>query len=55
MKRRDLLAGLLSVAVAPRAGAQQPVKIYRSAMVHLSNPPSLMSESGGESSWQALF
>jgi len=55
MKRRDLLAGLLPVAVAPLARAQQPGKIYRIAMVHPSNPPSVMSETGGVSFWQAMF
>ena len=55
MKRRDLLAGLLPVAVVPLAGAQQPGKIYRIAVVHRSHPPSLMSEHGGLSYWQALF
>jgi putative ABC transport system substrate-binding protein len=55
MKRRDLLAGLLPVAVVPLAWAQQPGKIYRVALVHPSHPPSLMSEHGGLSYYQALF
>ena len=56
MKRRDLLAGLLPVAVTPPlARAQQPGKIYRIAVVHPSHPPSFMSEHGGLSFWQSLF
>src|SRR5262245_49930495 len=55
MKRRDLLAGLLPVAVAPLAGAQQPGKIYRIAIVHPSNPLSVMSEKGGVNFWHAMF
>jgi len=55
MKRRDLIAGLLPVAVAPLAGAQQSGMIYRIAAVHSTHPPSLMSEHGGLSYWQALF
>src|SRR5215471_10659802 len=55
MKRRHLLAGLLPVAVAPFARAQQPGKIARIALVHPSDPPSRMSEHGGVSYWQALF
>jgi putative ABC transport system substrate-binding protein len=55
MKRRDLLAGLLPVAVAPLAWAQQPGKVYRMAIVHPSYPVSLMAEHGGLSFWQVLF
>src|SRR5215475_1852499 len=55
MKRRDLLAGLLPVGVAPLTWAQQPGKIHRIALVHPSEPPSRMSEQGGVSYWQALF
>ena len=54
MKRRDLLAGLLPVAVASLAGAQQPGKNYRIALVHPSLPVSLMAEHGG-SEFLALF
>jgi putative ABC transport system substrate-binding protein len=55
MKRRDLLAGLLPVAVAPVAWAQQPGRMYRIALVHPSYPVSLMAEHGGLSFWQVLF
>jgi putative ABC transport system substrate-binding protein len=57
MKRRDLLASLLPVAVAPLAQAQQPGKTYRIALVHPSHPPSVMSErgAGGLPSWPAMF
>jgi putative ABC transport system substrate-binding protein len=55
MKRRDLLAGLLPVAVAPLAGAQQSGKIYRIALVHPTYPVSLMAEHSGVSYWQVLF
>jgi len=55
MKRRDLLAGLLPVAVVPLAGAQQPGKMYRVAMFHPTHSYSTMSEHGGSTSWRALF
>jgi putative ABC transport system substrate-binding protein len=55
MKRRDLLAGLLPVAVTPLAWAQQRGKMYRVAILHPSNPLLLMSEHGGLSNYQALF
>jgi putative ABC transport system substrate-binding protein len=55
MKRRDLLAGLLPVAMAPLARAQQPGKMYRIALVVRSTPLSLLSEHGGSRVWQALF
>src|SRR5262245_52449382 len=55
MKRRDLLAGLLPVAVVPLAGAQQPGRMYRVAMFHPTNSQLAMSEKGGLSMWQALF
>jgi putative ABC transport system substrate-binding protein len=54
MKRRDLLAGLLPVAVASLATAQQPGKIYRVALFSPS-PASLMNELDGVSYWQAMF
>src|SRR5262245_56483800 len=54
MKRRDLLAGLLPVAVAPLAVAQQPGKIYRIAILSAS-PTSLINEHGGVGYWQATF
>src|SRR5262245_42172607 len=54
MKRRDVLAGLLPVAMAPLAEAQQPGKNYRIAIVDPTTPPSLMSERGA-SFWQVLF
>src|SRR5262249_30969202 len=55
MKRRDLLAGLLPVAIAPVAWAQRPGKMYRIAVVHPSYPVSLMAEHGGLSFLQVLF
>src|SRR5262245_53328021 len=56
MKRRYLLAGLLPVASAPLALAQQqPGKTYRVALFHPTHPLSAMSESGGLTMWQALF
>src|SRR5262245_25423977 len=55
MKRRSLLAGLLTVAVAPLAGAQQPGKVYRIVLVRRSGPPSIMSEHGGLTQWRTLF
>jgi len=55
MKRRDLLAGLLPVAVAPLGWAQQPGKTYRVAMFHPTESHLAMSENGGLSMWQALF
>jgi hypothetical protein len=36
MKRRDVLAGLLAAATAPRARAQQPARVHRIA-VHMSS------------------
>src|SRR5262245_777759 len=54
MKRRDLLAGLLPLAVVPLAGAQQPGKTYRIVLVSTS-PASLMNEHDGVGYWQAMF
>src|SRR5262245_36391689 len=55
MKRRDLLAGLLPVAVAPLARARQPGRMYCVAMFHPTHSHLAMSENGGLSMWQALF
>src|SRR5215475_10185700 len=55
MKRRDFLAGLLPVAVAPLALAQQTGRMYRVAMFHPSHSHLAMSENGGLSMFQALF
>jgi ABC-type uncharacterized transport system substrate-binding protein len=55
MKRRDLLAGLLPVAVASLARAQQPGKMSRIAIFHPTESHLAMSEQGGLSHWQALY
>jgi putative ABC transport system substrate-binding protein len=54
MKRRDLLAGLLPVAVAPLARAQQAGKMYRIAIFHPTQPVLYLSEQGGLPWWRAL-
>src|SRR5215475_15819846 len=55
MKRRDLLAGLLSAAVAPLAGAQQTGKIYRLAIFSSALPVSALSQYTEHPQWRTLF
>src|SRR5262245_42325691 len=56
MKRRDLLAGLLPVAVTPLAKAQQQFgKTYRLAIFHSALPASALSQHTGFPQWRTLF
>src|SRR5262245_54722632 len=55
MKRRDLLAGLLPVAAASLARAQQPGEMYRIAIFHPTAPVSAMSDHSGLPWWEALY
>src|SRR5262245_56778428 len=55
MKRRDLLAGLLPVAAASLARAQQPGEMYRIAIFHPTAPVSALSDHSGLPWWEALY
>src|SRR5215470_12426838 len=56
MKRREFIALVAAAVARPRAAlTQQPMKVYRIAVVHPSWPVSRMTETGGLPYWRALF
>src|SRR5262245_19065599 len=55
MKRRDLLAGLLPIAVVPVAWAQQPKKTYRLAIFQSTLPVSDSRRRETSPTWRALL
>jgi putative tryptophan/tyrosine transport system substrate-binding protein len=55
MRRRDFMAGLLLVAAARPARAQQRATPPRIAIFHPAIPVTLLTETGGGSAWRAFF
>jgi putative tryptophan/tyrosine transport system substrate-binding protein len=55
MRRRDCLAGIVSIAFGPEALAQPSGKVYRIAVVHPALPIAALNEKGGHPPTEALF
>jgi putative ABC transport system substrate-binding protein len=55
VNRREFIASLLFSAVTPHVQAQQPAKIYRIAIVHLSVSVKEINETSSFRSFKALF
>jgi hypothetical protein len=55
MNRRDFTTGLMSAAAAGPAGAQQPAKPRRTAVIAAVLPTNLINEIGGGTPWRSFF